>query len=108
MVSGADNYYPTNYVEEIVSRMRENNVVITSGVYKGERSEFPGVRGRGRIIEAEWFKTIGFKYPENYEFEHYPVYKALMDGKHVAVYDDLEFLPLRLTLMSSRKAFFWG
>jgi len=108
MVSGADSYYPSKYVEKLVQRMKKHGDVVASGTFKGERTEFPGVRGSGRIFDAEWFETIGFRYPENYGFEHYPVYRALMEGRSVGVYGDINYILLRPTIMNSRKAFTWG
>ncbi len=108
MVSGADTYYPPDYVRRLIERMKKNEDVIASGTFKGEKTEFPGVRGSGRIFDAEWFGTIGFRYPENYGFEHYPVYKALMEGRHVGVYGDINYVLLRPTIMNNRKAFTWG
>ncbi len=108
MVSGADCFYPSNYVEELARRMKQDQVVIASGVALGERSSEYGIRGAGRLISAKWFKTIGYRYPLIYGFEPWLVLKALSQGYGVRVYNDLKFKLLRPTIISPRKAFLWG
>jgi len=91
LISGADGVYPPNYVEEIVRRMEKDGVVLASGVPESERSLSLTPRGCGRVVDAEWFREVGFRYPLNYAFEGYLVYKALSQGKKVAVFPDLKF-----------------
>jgi len=59
-------------------------------------------------VDAEWFRRVGFKYPENYGFEVYLVYKALSQGKKVVVFSDLKFKLRRKTRLFAKKAYFWG
>jgi len=106
LISGADSLYPRDYVEIIVSRMKRENVVIASGIAKGERARGP--RGSGRIIDANWFNKIGFKYPENWGFESYVIFKALSMGFKVKVYTDVYFELSRRTTLSPMKAYYWG
>jgi len=109
LISGADAVYPSNYVEEVIDRMKKGRgVVLASGVAEGEVSRSLSPRGCGRVIDAEWFKEIGFKYPPNYGFEVYLVYKALSQGKNVAVFQDLKFELSRETRLSKRKLYVWG
>ena len=108
MISGADCVYPPNYVEEITKRMRQDKVGVASGVARGEVTREYGVRGAGRLIDAKWFRSIGFKYPENYGFESWLIFRALKDGMKVAVYKDIAFSLLRETKVSPRKAYLWG
>jgi glycosyltransferase involved in cell wall biosynthesis len=108
LVSGADSLYPQNYVEEIVRRMKKQNIVLSSGTAEGETSHSSSPRGSGRIIDSEWFRSIGFKYPSNYGFEVYPIYKALSEGRRVAVFSDLGFKPVRRTRLSRSKSQLWG
>lgn len=107
LVSGADTVYPLTYLESIVSRMREGDIVLASGVVRGERISWMP-RGTGRVIEARWFKSIGFRYPLNYGFEAYLVYKALSMGKRVAVFPDLIIETSRKTSLSKEKMYLWG
>jgi len=108
MISGGEAVYPPEYIEQLVRRMKRDNAVVASGVAEGEESRSISPRGSGRIIDAEWFKNIGFKYPENYGFESYVVFKALSQGKRVAVYPDLRFKLQRETQISPSKAYYWG
>jgi len=108
LISGADVIYPPNYVEEIINRMKEEQIVLASGVAEGEVSRSLAARGSGRIVDAEWFRTIGFRYPENYGFESYLVFKALSQGKKVAVFGDIKFKLMRKTTLSRRKVYLWG
>jgi len=108
MISGGEAVYPPDYIEKIIYRMKGGNVVIASGIAEGERSKPFSPRGSGRIINAEWFSSIGFRYPENYGFESYLIFKALSQGKKVAVYPDLKFKLQRETGLSAKKAYYWG
>lgn len=108
MLSDGEAIYPSNYIEEIARRMRNEGIVLASGVAESEVSRSFSPRGCGRIVDAEWFKRIGFKYPENYGFEVYLVYKALSQGRKVVVFSDLKFNLQRKTRLSSEKAYFWG
>ena len=108
LVSGADAIYPTNYVEEIVRRMQKEKLVLSSGIAEGESSRSLSPRGSGRLLESKWFMNIGFRYPLNYGFEVYPVYKALSEGREVAVFVDVKFKLLRRTRLSRRRLQLWG
>jgi len=107
-ISGADCIYPKEYFEKLIRRASLDNVVIASGVAEGERTTKFGVRGAGRIIQTEWFKSIGFRYPYNYGFESWVVWRALKDNFMVKVYPEITFKLLRKTEISSRKAYLWG
>ena len=100
--------YPPNYIEEITKRMRNEGIVLASGVADGEVSRSFSPRGCGRVVSVKWFREVGFKYPENYGHEVYLVYKALSQGKKVAVFPDLKFKLQRKTRLFPKKAYFWG
>ncbi|MCS7365575.1 MAG: glycosyltransferase family 2 protein [archaeon GB-1867-035] len=108
MVSGADAFYPSYYVSKLVRRMNSYNITIASGIAIGERTSFLAVRGSGRIIESNWFKTVGYRYPLNYGFESYIIFRALMDGCKVKVFKDLLFILYRKTSSSPKRAYHWG
>jgi glycosyltransferase involved in cell wall biosynthesis len=108
LISGADGIYPSGYVVDIVSRMEKEDIVLCSGVPKGERSSSLTPRGCGRVVNAEWFRSVGFKYPLNYAFEGYLVYKALSQGRKIAVFPDLMFKFSRGVRLSRRKLYLWG
>lgn len=108
LVSGADSVYPLKYVEEITRRMKTGKVVLASGVAEGEGTRSLSPRGSGRVLDAKWFRSVGFRYPENYGFEVYLVFKALSQHLRVSVYSDLKFKLSRRTQLSKRKSFLWG
>jgi len=108
LISGADGVYPSGYVEEIVRKMEAGDVVLASGVPEVERSLSLTPRGCGRVVNAEWFREVGFSYPLNYAFEGYLVYKALSQGRNIAIFPDLEFNLSRGTRLSRRKLYLWG
>jgi len=108
MFSDGEAVYPLDYIEEITKRMKNDQIALASGVAEGEASRSSSPRGCGRVVEATWFKTIGFKYPENYGFEVYLVYKALSEDRKVVVFPDLKFKLERRTQLFPKKAYFWG
>jgi len=108
MISGADDVYPSDYIQNIMTRMTAKHIVLASGIAKGEISRSLSPRGGGRLVDADWFRSVGFRYPENYGFEVYLVYRALSDGREVAVFPDLEFGISRKTHISKRKSYLWG
>jgi len=108
MLSGSDCVYPKNYVERLIKYMIRENVVLASGVILGEYTSPLSVRGSGRIIYAKWLKSIGFKYPINYGFESWLIFKALSQGLKVKVYRDLKFISLRKTSFNIKKAYLYG
>lgn len=108
LISGADSVYPVNYAEEVIKRMEREGSVLASGIAEGEVSRSLSPRGSGRAIDAKWFVSVGFKYPENYGFEVYLVYKALSEGRKVTVFPDLKFKLSRGTGLSANKSFLWG
>lgn len=107
LVSGADGIYHPTYLENITGRMSEGGIVIGSGIVRGESSSWMP-RGMGRVIDAKWFRGVGFRYPLNYGFEAYLVYKALSEGKKVAVFPDLIIESSRRTVLSREKMYLWG
>jgi hypothetical protein len=108
MFSDGEAVYPSNYIEETIRRMKNGQIVLASGVAEGEVSRSSSPRGCGRVAEVAWFKTIGFKYPENYGFEVYLIYKALSEDRKVVVFPDLKFKLQRRTRLFPKKAYFWG
>ena len=101
LVSGAECIYPEKYMGKIMMRMEtDHDVVIASGIAAGEFSHELGVRGGGRVIDTEWFKKIGFRYPLNYGFESWLLYKALSMGYKIKLYNDIKFYIRRRTRMN--------
>lgn len=108
LISGADTVYPSYYAEEIIQRMGKGEISLASGVAEGEASRSLSPRGSGRVLNAEWFRRVGFRYPENFGFEVYVTYKALSEDRKVAVFPDLRFFLSRRTYMSREKSYLWG
>lgn len=108
MFSDGEAVYPSHYIEELTKKMSSAEIVLASGIAEGEASRSSSPRGCGRVVDAVWFRTIGFEYPENYGFEVYLVYKALSQGKKVVVFPDLKFKLKRKTRLFPEKAYFWG
>ena len=108
MVSGADAAYSASYVDEIIQRMKADNVVLASGIALGESARDSSPRGCGRVIQDGWFRNVGYRYLENYGFEAYLIFKALSQGDEVKIYRDLNFELSRKTRFSNKKMSSWG
>ena len=84
----ADHLLPQTYISTLVDRLKKNpNIVIASGVIEGEHSVVP--RGSGRIVNTNFWKQIGFRYPLNYGWDTYILFKAKSLGFEFAVYQDV-------------------
>ena len=109
LILGSDIILPKNYLFEMTKRMDENpNVVIASGIVQGEYSNIP--RGAGRVIRYEFWKKLGLKYPINYGFEAYLVFKAQSLGYDVKNFSDLIITTQRKTgqKYSSNLYYYYG
>lgn len=87
MVLGADHILNNNYIETIVNRLHGTNIVIASGVIKGENAV--NVRGSGRIINGKFWEKLGSKYPEKEGYESYILFKAESMGFQVKKFSDI-------------------
>ncbi len=87
MILGADHILTKDYIETIINRINGTNIVIASGVIKGENTV--NVRGSGRIINSKFWKSIGGKYPEKHGYESYILFKAESMGLKVKKFDDI-------------------
>jgi len=106
---GADIILPKNYLSELISRMKkEPKIVIASGTIKGEFSIEP--RGGGRIVRCDFWRKLGFLYPENFGWEGYLVLKAQSMGYEVKTYLDIVFQTQRKTgsKFDSSRYFYYG
>lgn len=89
LIMGADQILPQNYLSEIVKRIIFNKkIVIASGVAKKKYITVPS--GGGRVVRYDFWKKLNLKYPTNYGFEGYLVWKALSMGYKTSVFADLE------------------
>ncbi len=109
LISGAECIYPKDYMKQIIDRMANDLlIVVASGISIGEFAHRLGVRGAGRVINAYWFRKVGFRYPLNYGFEPWLLYKALSMGYKISLYNDIKFYLMRRTKINERKAYLWG
>jgi len=96
LILGADHILPPEYITTVLDAMAEDRrLALCSGMIEGERSIVP--RGSGRVVRADFWQSIGFRYPENYGFETYLVLKAQQQGHSVEVLKDLATQTLRKT-----------
>lgn len=103
LILGADHILPPHYITAVLDAMTENKrLVLCSGIIEGERSIVP--RGSGRVVRADFWKSIGFRYPENYGFETYLVLKAQQQGNEVKVLKNLTTTTLRKTGKNYKKS----
>ena len=88
-ILGADHILPSNYLSDVIERMKRDDVVIASGVISSEfqSEDFPW--GSGRVVDGNFWRQIGLKYPEKLGWEDWLVYKALQLGKRVRSYSDI-------------------
>jgi len=84
MILGADHILPENYIEEIVSNMRNEHVDIASGIIENEVTNSP--RGSGRIFTKKAMECIDWKYQDNYGYETYALLKIQSEGMKTKVY----------------------
>ncbi|MEM3061767.1 MAG: glycosyltransferase family A protein, partial [Candidatus Bathyarchaeia archaeon] len=97
LILGADTLVPEGYVKTIIKRIENTDIVIASGRIEGElKTATP--RGSGRIIKTSFFKKLGYKYPEYYAFDTYPILYALKLGYRTKVYNDLIMKVQRKTM----------
>ena len=84
MILGADHILPENYVEEIISNMKNDDVHMASGVIENEVTKSP--RGSGRIFTKKAMECIDWKYQSNYGYETYALFKIQSEGMKTKIY----------------------
>ena len=103
MILGADHVLPPHYITTVLDAMQSgDNIAVCSGQIEGERSVVP--RGSGRVVRADFWQSIGLRYPENYGFETYLVVKAQQRGYGVKVLNDLATQTQRKTGKNYKKS----
>jgi len=95
MVLGADHILSNQYIETIIERIHGTDIVVASGVIKGENTV--NVRGSGRIIDGQFWKSLGGKYPIKHGYESYILFKAESLGYRVKKFDDIVTITQRKT-----------
>jgi cellulose synthase/poly-beta-1,6-N-acetylglucosamine synthase-like glycosyltransferase len=103
MILGADHILPPHYITTVLDAMAEDSkLALCSGVIEGERSIVP--RGSGRVVRADFWQGIGFRYPENYGFETYLVLKAQQMGYRAKVLNGVSSQTQRKTGRNYKKS----
>lgn len=103
LILGADHILPPEYITTVLDAMaKDRKLALCSGMIEGERSIVP--RGSGRVVRADFWQGVGFRYPENYGFETYLVLKAQQQGYSVKVLKDLATQTLRKTGRNYKKS----
>mgnify|MGYP000123674712 CR=1 FL=1 len=93
-----DILLPKNYIETIIDRMEKNpKLVIAGGQIEGEPCYSSHVRGAGRIYKVSWWNRYIKKFPLNYTYESYPLFKARALGYQVKSFPDVRMWALRPT-----------
>ncbi len=86
MILGSDHVLLPDYISKIIEIMEQDTqIVIASGVIRGEFQRDTSPRGSGRLVRYSYWKKFGLRYPSGYGFESYIVYKALVDCLSVRV-----------------------
>ena len=84
LVLGADNILPPHYLMNLANSMKNDDVVVGSGLLSGENTH--DVRGGGRLIDYSFFKSVGLQYPVNYGWESWILFKARSMNRQCKVY----------------------
>jgi len=106
MISGADCFYSTHYLKILMDEMFRNNTVVASGTIVFE-PDFTEPRGSGRLITRDFFKEVGFKYPEKYGFESWLIFKLKQMGRQCHI-STTGIVPLRPTKRTLNKSYLRG
>jgi len=96
--TGADTVFERDYLEKLVNIMEARpKLVVASGMVQGEETLKTHVRGVGRLYKAWfWHHFIG-RFPLNYTYESYPLYKARSLGLEVESFPSLVMKTHRAT-----------
>ena len=92
----ADHILPKNYLSKIISRMMTNSkIVACSGIIKDEFTYVP--RHSGRVVRYDFWKSLGLKYPVNYDDGDYLLFKAKSMGFEIKNFTDIVTTTTRKT-----------
>lgn len=90
VIVGADHPLPPNYLEALIRRMRRNpKLVVVSGIFKGETLAETAAKGSGRVVDAKFWRSVDFKYPEVWGWESWLLFKAQQLGYEVRRFEDV-------------------
>lgn len=88
LLMSAEIHLPKNYLTEIVKKMEDNlKLAVAAGVIRNEYTTVP--RGPGRVVRYSFWKKLGLRYPVNYWYEGYLLWKAQSMGYEIASFNDI-------------------
>ncbi len=100
----ADHVLSRFYLERIIDRMkRSGDIVVASGVIKGEKTGLLTPRDSGRVVNFNWWKRHGGRYPVHFGSETWLIYRAYKDGFKAVVFRDVVSFVLRPTRLTPFK-----
>jgi hypothetical protein len=98
MITGDDCVFPSHYVEAILKVMDSDpRLVIASGDWgvKPPPDMIKAPQGAGRIVRESYMTLLGGRYPEQYGWESWILYKALQMKYRVLNLTELRFVHSR-------------
>ncbi len=109
LIVGGDTLLPPDYVERVVDRMGEHDLVVSGGRISGEFYSPLQVRGQGRIVDMSFWRGLnGGLYPVCYGFEGWLSFKALEAGRRIGCFSDIVYWTLRHTGHKRGEQECWG
>ena len=88
LLMSAEIHLPKNYLSEIIKRMENDpKLVVAAGVIRNEYTAVP--RGPGRVVRYSFWKKLGLRYPVNYWYEGYLLWKAQSMGYEINSFNDI-------------------
>lgn len=94
MISGDDCFYPTHYAESLLAKMRTDlRTVVASGRPSTSTplSREHSASGSGRMIEEQFWRNLGGRYPLIAGWESWLLYMASLNGFKASLFGDLLF-----------------
>jgi len=87
-----DAKYPSDYIESLIEKIRENNkLVVVSGDFAAKELGDRAPQGTGRLVNYPYYRQVG-GYPEGlWGWESWLLFKALMDGREIKNFQDIRF-----------------
>lgn len=106
LINGADIVLSPDYLEILLDEMKKDNkLVLASGVIEGEEWVPTIPKGAGRLHDFIFWRKHIKKYPFNYSWEAYPIYKARSLGYKTLCTPNVTMRALRKT---TRYKVGWG
>ena len=94
MISGDDCFYPPHYAESLLAKMRTGpKIVVASGRPSTSTplSREHSASGSGRMINEQFWRDVGGRYPLIAGWESWLLYMASLNGLRTSLFGDLVF-----------------